>query len=227
MKIDVLLGATALSITFVDASPVLSMKALAHRGGYAVKFRQNTLTHIDHDHHKIHVHQHDSIQAAIDKAPIGSKIYIDDGTYKEQLTISTDGISLIANGPNVKIVLPDTPVHNICSGLAGTDNGVARQAGICIQGSNVNADPFPGFEHSKITSVGKTVNDVSVTGLTVTGFNGANIMVIGARNAFISRNNLLDGPSYGFLSAGSYNTVAENNVVSSKDLPLGFIALCM
>ncbi|ORY18255.1 pectin lyase fold/virulence factor [Clohesyomyces aquaticus] len=210
MKVNVACGTAVLLSTFAYASPMLSGKALADRDD-------------GHGDKKIYVHSNQRIQAAIDTAPKGAKIYIDDGIYQEQLTISTDGISLIANGKNVQITVPDNKVTNVCTGLAGPDT----HAGICIQGTNVQLiTPFVS-EHLKVTSVGKTVNDVSVTGITVTGFNGANIAVYGGRNTHISGNTLVNGANYGFLSAGSYNTVAENNAISAKEIFLGFIAMCM
>jgi len=114
-------------------------------------------------------------------------------------------------------------VTNTCSGLAGP----GTEAGICIQGKDVVLGPFPGQEHSKVLSVGKEVKGISVKGLTISNFTGANIAVVGARKTTISGNTLLNGPQYGMLSAGSYNTVAESNFISSKDLGLSFIALCM
>jgi parallel beta-helix repeat protein len=105
--------------------------------------------------------------------------------------------------------------------LAGKDT----QAGICVMGSNVSLASFV-VEHRKVLSVGKPVEDVSISGFHVSNFSGFNIAVIGARNARVTENLLTDGEFYGFLTAGSINTqVTNNTLISSKKL--GFIALCM
>jgi nitrous oxidase accessory protein NosD len=92
-------------------------------------------------------------------------------------------------------------------------------------GSNIRLAPFV-VEHRKVLSVGEQVKDVSITGFQVSNFFGANIAVVGARNARVTGNWLTDGEMYGFLTAGSTETrVANNTVVSSKKL--GLIALCM
>jgi hypothetical protein len=95
-----------------------------------------------------HVTQGQSIQATINKAHGGDKIVVEAGTYAEQLTISTDGLTL--EGHDAKIVPPPpaSTVKNSCTGLAGPNN---PDAGICIQGSGIlfsNAS-FDG-EHVKV-----------------------------------------------------------------------------
>jgi parallel beta-helix repeat protein len=80
-------------------------------------------------------------------------------------------------------------------------------------------------EHNKVVSVGRRVKDVSVTGFQVRGFSGENIAVVGAQNARISRNTLIDGEQYGFLTVGSKNTTVTGNSVSSTTVR--FIAICM
>src|ERR1700712_4941189 len=62
------------------------------------------------------VHPGQSIQAAIDSAHHGGRIYVKPGTYAEQLTITTDGIALIGYG--AVLVPPAAPCVNTCSGLA-------------------------------------------------------------------------------------------------------------
>ena len=73
----------------------------------------------------------------------------------------------------------------------------------------------------------KPVKAVSISGFTVSGFSGFNILVIGGENVEVCSNKLLDGPKYGFLTAGSKNTKVSNNVITSTIPGFHFIGLCM
>ena len=160
-----------------------------------------------------------SIQAAIDHSGSGDLIVVNAGTYAEQLTIKTSGVSLVGIG--AVIVPPRKPIQNICSGLAG--EGTAT--GICIAGDNVKLAPFK-QEHRKVLSVGKRVTDVSVTGFTVRNFTGIDIAIVGAEGAQVRGNHLINGAQYGALTVGSNNTQIDGNIVTFTR-ELGFIALCM
>lgn len=168
-----------------------------------------------------------SIQAAIKSARPGDRIFVNSGTYTEQLTIKTDGIQLI--GFDVVLKPPRSPGFNLCSGLSGNDTyGRPTQAGICVQGLNVVLGPFPGSEHRKVQSVGRAIKNVVISGFKVSGFTGQNIAVVGGENTQIKNNRLSDGPTYGFLTVGSKNTLANGNVVTSTPTSsLPFIAMCM
>lgn len=190
---------------------------------------QSLVTAYPHDHDGAktkYVWPHQSIQAAINGAKSGTTIYVKPGTYYEQLTITTSGISLI--GVNAVLVPPKKWASNTCTGLSGPDPaGLPTQAGICVSGSNVDLLPFPGQEHRKVRSVGRLIKDVVIQGFTVKEFTGQNIAFVGAKDCRATKNLLVDGATYGFLTVGSINTVAENNVVTSKKAPLNFIGLCM
>ena len=166
----------------------------------------------------VHVQAGQSIQAAINAAPPGTRIVVEAGIYAEQLTIKEDGISLVGRG--AVLVPPAAPAENMCSNLAGNDT----EAGICVQGADIELAPFE-VEHRKVLSVGRAVDGVSVTGFEVHGFSGENIAVVGAQDAHVTGNWLYEGVTYGFLTAGSKNTrVGFNAVVSSETL--GFIGIC-
>ncbi|KAH8711839.1 pectin lyase fold/virulence factor [Phaeosphaeriaceae sp. PMI808] len=162
------------------------------------------------------VHPSQSIQEAIDQAHPGDRIEVYAGTYNEQLTIQKDGIKLIAK----KGVVLKPPAHfsrNACSGLSQTTDKKDTEAGICIQGRGVTFGPYE-QEHRKILSVGNFVNNVSVTGFTVIGFDGENIAAIGAYNTAIYKNTLVDGGQYGFLSVGCKGTRVTANQVSTSTI---------
>src|SRR4051794_40190766 len=82
-----------------------------------------------------------SIQDALDRAAPRTTIIVTGGVHAEQLTISTDGITLI--GVGTRLVPPPVAVDNTCTGLAGdAAPGVPSQAGICVTGADVNLAPF-------------------------------------------------------------------------------------
>jgi parallel beta-helix repeat protein len=174
-----------------------------------------------------HVTQGQSIQAIIDKAHVGDKIIVEAGTYAEQLTISTDGLTL--EGHDAKIVPPPpaSTAKNSCTGLAGPDN---PDAGICIQGSGIvfSTAPFD-TEHVKVVSVGKRVKDTSIKGFTVTGFNGLDIAVLGAQDAHVSENTVSSGARYGILTVGSKNSNIKHNTVIFEPgyFDFSYIGICM
>lgn len=126
----------------------------------------------------VHVKAPASIQAALDQAKSGDTIVVEAGTYSEQISITTNGITLL--GRNAIINPPSVFVTNPCTDLAGP----TTQAGICIAGSGIVYidQPFNG-EHKKVQSVATPVKNVKVSGFTVNGFSGLNIAVLGARDA--------------------------------------------
>ncbi|KAM5349500.1 hypothetical protein ACJ41O_006005 [Fusarium nematophilum] len=170
----------------------------------------------------IHVRPGKRIQRAIDKAHPGDTIVVEAGTYKEQLTISKDGIELVGHGAILEP--PAKVVNNKCSGLSGPNT----EAGICISGHGIVLDKFI-VEHRKVRSVKKPVKDVSVTGFEVRKFSGVNIVVLGAKNARVIKNKLVDSAKYGSLTLGSYNTLIHDNVVKGRAVANieNFIGICM
>jgi hypothetical protein len=179
----------------------------------------------------INVQSGHSIQSAINSAKAYDHIIVAKGTYAEQLTITQDGITLI--GQNAILVPPKKPTTNKCSGLAGP-NPVTKhdtQAGICIIGSNVVLAKYKS-EHRKVISVGQRVKAVSVTGFTISGFDGLNIALVGAQDAVVNKNSLTDGATYGALTVGSKNSAITHNIVLSNapvapNTYLRYIGICM
>jgi nitrous oxidase accessory protein NosD len=165
------------------------------------------------------VHQGESIQAALDRAERGDRVVVRPGTYAEQLTVDKDGIELVGQG--ARLVAPSSMSGNACSGLAGPDT----EAGICVIGRGVKLADFV-VEHREVTDVDHYVAGVSVSGFEVRGFSGPNIAVVGARNARVSGNLLVDGARYGVITDGSKSTrISANTVVGESALQ--FIGICM
>ncbi|KAF7557792.1 hypothetical protein G7Z17_g428 [Cylindrodendrum hubeiense] len=173
----------------------------------------------DYDYRRtVYVKYPQKIQDALNKAKYGDKIIVSAGTYKEQLTITKHGVQLIGKGAT--LLPPDTLVDNQCSGIAGP----GTQVGICITGYKVKLEPFLA-EHQKVASVKNLVNDVLVTGFTISQFPGINIAVVGARNARVAKNTITDGSVYGGLTIGSVNTHFDQNKVTAS--AFGNIGICM
>jgi hypothetical protein len=166
---------------------------------------------------EIHVKSGQSIQRAIEHAQPGDVIVIQSGTYKEQLKISTNDLSLVSNGAVIKP--PATFKPNTCSGLAGP----GTQAGICVTGSGVKLAQFV-VEHRKVLSVAEYVTDVTIRGVEVDGFD-LNIVAIGAQNARLLSNTLRNAASYGLLSDGSIGTISQGNTITFSP-SIGFIGMC-
>lgn len=159
---------------------------------------------------------------AINEASPGTVIFVEAGTYAEQLTINKDDLCLIGHG--AVLTPPSKFRHNTCSGLFGPlPDGSQSQAGICVTGSQVQLDQFK-LEHRRVLSVGKPVNNVLIAGMHVKGFVGADIAVVGGQGARIIDNDLSDSTIYGLLTVGSTNTyVARNRVVTTVP---DFVGMC-
>jgi hypothetical protein len=167
----------------------------------------------------IYVKSGESIQAAIDAAHLGQLVWVGPGAYAEQLTISTDGLQLVATG--AVLVPPKSAVRNTCSGLAGP----GTEAGICVTGQDVQLADFV-LDHRQVLSVGQPVKNVIVTGFQVQGPFGLDIAVVGGQGVQIEANSLSDGTQYGCLTVGSNNTHIDGNNVAST-LGLLYIGICV
>lgn len=100
-----------------------------------------------HPHHATHVvRQGQSIQKAVDAAAPGDTVYVAAGTYRESVTVTTDGVTLRGAGP--RTVLRPAPVKKKATGTCAADGN-----GICVIGSK-----------------DRRIKHVTVAGLTVTGF---------------------------------------------------------
>ena len=161
----------------------------------------------------------ESIQTAINTASPGQLIFVEAGTYAEQLTITTDGLRLVGKG--AVLVPPKSFKQNTCSGLAGP----GTEAGICVTGHNIVLADFV-VEHRKVLSVGQPIKDILISGFQVQNFTGLNIAVVGGFDCQVVGNTLHDGSQYGVLTVGSTNThIDANSVASTGDIL--FIAVCM
>ncbi len=145
------------------------------------------------------VHPGDSIQAAIDAARPYTRILVLPGTYREALTVTKDGIVLDAK--NATLVPPPA------GGVPGPcDSQTAGENGVCVLGQ---AD-----DQGNVT---RYVDNVAVTGFTISGFPGTGIIGLGAQDASFTNNTANDDGEYGIAAFQSTGTWLASNTVIGND----------
>jgi parallel beta-helix repeat protein len=136
-----------------------------------------------------------SIQAAVDAASPGTTIIVQHGTYAENVAITKDGIRLI--GVGATLVPPATSEPNACS-LADPSGPGPAHDGFCGAG-NIE---FPPDGPPVVTD---PLTNVTISGFTVTGFEGVGVIFIGAENPTVMNVHAVDNGEYGiarFVSTG-------------------------
>jgi len=145
-----------------------------------------------------------SIQAAIDAAAPGTTIEVRPGTYRENLEVTKDGISLVGYGAT--LVPPATARPNFCA----DPSDPSAVSGICIHGDVEFGDAG--------ATVHTPVHNVSVIGMTVNGFSGIGIFVIGGFRTWIAGNTATGNGAYGiFVNSSSQSAVYLNAVANSAE----------
>ncbi|OLF14727.1 right-handed parallel beta-helix repeat-containing protein [Actinophytocola xanthii] len=134
-----------------------------------------------------------SVQAAIDAAAPGDTVVLRPGTYRENLSITTNGLTLVGFGARLEAPAVPTPAGCV---PAEQPNPV----GVCVSGET-DAD------------TGQTVEvaDVTIRGLTVGRFPSTGIMVLHGRRTRIERVDATGGTAYGILILRS----SDNTVTGS------------
>jgi nitrous oxidase accessory protein NosD len=127
----------------------------------------------------------ESIQAAIDAAHPGDTVRVAAGTYRENVTITKDGITLRGAGAGeggTVLLAPATPHESPC-------NESGEVNGICIAGE---------FELGT-ERVGTPVHGVHVSDLTVRGFSRFGVVVYNAVNTTVARVDTAHNHRYGLV----------------------------
>ena len=142
-----------------------------------------------------------SIQNAIDGAAIGATVCVGPGTYRENLLIKKDGITLKGAGPENTVLEPPAQPRPFCPVLqippiGGENFGLN---GICV----ADLDP-----QGKVL---RTVSDIRVTGFTVRDFSGVGILFGGTNEVRADHNVAANNKSYGITAFLSTHGLFEYN----------------
>jgi nitrous oxidase accessory protein NosD len=135
----------------------------------------------------------ESIQRAINAADPGDAIIVS-GVHHEDVVIRKNGISLL--GQDNAVIAPPARVGSPCG-----------PSGICILGDvNFNNGTVNGY-----------VKNVKIGGLTVKNFRNEGIFAVGARDATLTDNRLIDNGEYGAFALISRGTKMTSNVARGSD----------
>jgi hypothetical protein len=131
-----------------------------------------------------------SIQDAIDGAATGATVCVDPGTYRENLLINKDGITLKGAGPEKTALEPPAQPRPFCPVLRIPPIGDESFGlnGICVADLDVQGNVL------------RIVNDVRVTGFTVRDFPGVGILFGGTNRAHADHNVAANDKSYGITA---------------------------
>jgi len=143
-----------------------------------------------------------SIQAAVDAAKPGTTIYVF-GTHRENVAITTDGITLI--GVHAILEPAQTPTQNACFDPTTPDD----VNGFCVLG---DVDFDTGV-------VNREVRNVTIEGFTIRGFSDSGIVAFGAHNATFAHNVAEDNDEYGITALTSTGTQMLHNKASDGGRP--------
>ena len=204
-------------IIFIGIICILAVIIAA--GAFTNKFvANNTTTAATTNLTGIVVNSGQSIQSAIDNAPIGSNIIVNPGTYTEPLNIDKN-ITLIANG-TVNL----SEVH--INGTGTTLQGFILSGDYPVQLFNTNrVKILKNIIHSNLNGIEDSGTNINllVEGNTIIGTNplfGNNMAFEGVTNNAIIKNNALSGAQHGILfdKASTNNTVIGNTIVGNVQL---------
>jgi parallel beta-helix repeat protein len=150
----------------------------------------------------LHVRPGESIQAAIDRAQPGDTIVIAAGVYRENLTVTTDGLTLRGAGARLTgtVLQPAaTPNPSVC-----TEFGEVN--GICITG-----------RFKKGTDIlGKPVQRVTVSGVLVRGFSRMGILVYNALDTAVTDDRVSHNHRYGLAGFSLAGIRIVDNVADAN-----------
>lgn len=136
-----------------------------------------------------------SIQAAIDTAAPGDTVILRQGAYRENLAITTDGLTLVGFGARLDAPAEPTPAGCVPAGQPSP-------VGICVSG---RTDAESGQTDA--------VRDVTIRGLTVGRFPSTGIMVLHGQHTRIDRVDATGGAAYGILVLRSSDSTVTGSTL--------------
>jgi len=145
------------------------------------------------------VHPGESIQKAVDAASPGDTIVVKAGSYHESVTVQTDGITLRARG-RVTLRPPDDG--------AGLCNAPDEMIGFCVIPADIDVNTGEYTER---------VEDVTITGFRVVGFQGNGVFGFGTGDLSVSRVRAIRNTEYGIASFDGVGTTFVHNAARGSD----------
>jgi parallel beta-helix repeat protein len=140
------------------------------------------------------VHKGQHIQPAIDAAAPGTTIVVEEGTYKENLVIPTDGITLRGEGDAGDIKLePPAKVAPVCF------ENASDITGICV--ANMTGGP---------------VRNVHISNLTIRNFSNSGILAFGASGLRVDDVRSINNGGYGVFALQSTGTRLTDNLATGN-----------
>jgi parallel beta-helix repeat protein len=147
-----------------------------------------------------------SIQAAVNAASAGSKIIVDAGTYTENVTISTQGITLQGAQAGVSPVAGRSGPESILNGSIV----VNPTAGFTLDGFTITANA-----HDAVAS--RATNSLIENNIISNPVYGIEVTVPAQTGTYVSStilNNVITAGNASIYLVGSPNNTVENNAVS-------------
>ncbi|WP_316776456.1 right-handed parallel beta-helix repeat-containing protein [Streptomyces sasae] len=150
--------------------------------------------------HRVHwVHPGESIQKAVNAAEPGDTVVVMAGTYRESVKVTTPGLTLRGVGPQTVL----KPAKKVKAGKAkaGKAKAAAQKScaemgnGICVVGTKK-----------------QPVEDVTITGMTVTGFSRIGVMAVGAANLNVHGVAAVKNGQWGIAEERSVHSTYRDNV---------------
>ncbi len=149
-----------------------------------------------------------TIQSAIDAAKTGDKIFVEEGTYSENLLIKTNGISIIGKNRENTII----EGKQTSSGIRIDEVNNVVISGLTIKNGGGGGQEDAGVAVYK--GSGNTVSNMIITGNSV----GVSLYQ-GSNNNIVSGNIIESNLGYGInLYASNDNKIFNNNIKNNKKI---------
>ena len=154
-----------------------------------------------------HVHPGQSIQAAINASHPGDTIKVAAGVYHQNLTITTNDITLwgAGDGRHGTILRPRN--HPLPSPCTNRDGSIFFVNGICSVGQ---FDPATG-------DPGAPIDGTTIHGFRVVGFSSTGILFFNDAHTVVSGNRAIGNADYGIAAFGNDHITYTHNVATGSE----------